>query len=316
MMSCSPACGSSTRRAFRSRWTTSSTGPRPTSVLGLAPIVKVDVLDGGIEHAAEQARLLRPFGVTLLAEKVEDRAMFEQCLELGYELFQGFFFCKPEIVTGREIPSSASCSLHDIAVLTRADATFEEIEAIVSRDPGLTLAPPAPAQLGRLLIAPAHHLGPRRGDDARSAHRPAVGDDARAQRHHHALRRAGADRPEPRADARRCLAQRRDGDTDIAFSVGLLSVADAMLGVSMADALDGIPLHEAVIDALLHRAGPDGAALTAVIDYEWGFHPVGDAGHRATRSASATPRRWRGRCRPPPRRARSDALDTAGAAAR
>ena len=69
------------------------------------------------------------------------------------------------------------------------------------------------------------------------------------------------------------LAQLREGDADIAFSVGLLSVADAMLGVSMADALDGIPLHEAVIDALLHRAGPDGAALTAVLAYEWGVTP-------------------------------------------
>jgi EAL and modified HD-GYP domain-containing signal transduction protein len=74
------------------------------------------------------------------------------------------------------------------------------------------------------------------------------------------------------------LAQLREGDADIAFSVGLLSVADAMLGVSMADALDGIPLHEAVIDALLHRAGPDGAALTAVLAYEWGVAPVGDPG--------------------------------------
>jgi EAL and modified HD-GYP domain-containing signal transduction protein len=80
------------------------------------------------------------------------------------------------------------------------------------------------------------------------------------------------------------LAQRRDGDTDIAFSVGLLSVADAMLGVPMADALDGIPLHEAVTGALLHRAGPDGAALTAVIDYEWGFHPMNDSGTEDTLS--------------------------------
>jgi EAL and modified HD-GYP domain-containing signal transduction protein len=258
-------------------------GPEADDVLGLAPIVKVDLLDGGVEHAAEQARLLRPFGVTLLAEKVEDRETFEQCLELGYDLFQGFFFCKPEIVTGREIPSSASCSLHDIAVLTRADATFEEIEAIVSRDPGLTL------RLLRLLNSAAYSLRRR----ITSVHDAVTMLGPRTVRQWAMMLvlsgiTTHCDELVPTALSRArmlsFLAQRRDGDTDIAFSVGLLSVADAMLGVPMADALDGIPLHEAVIDALLHRAGPDGAALTAVIDYEWGFHPVGDSGTEDTLS--------------------------------
>ena len=79
-------------------------------ILSLASIVKIDVMAGGHNHAKEQAELLRPFGVQLLAEKVEDRGMFAYCLGLGYELFQGYFFCKPEIVTGREIPTSMSSS--------------------------------------------------------------------------------------------------------------------------------------------------------------------------------------------------------------
>ncbi|HEX5923427.1 MAG TPA: HDOD domain-containing protein [Baekduia sp.] len=252
-------------------------GPEADELLGLASIVKIDVLAGGTEHAAEQARLLRPFGVTLLAEKVEDRAMFEDCLALGYELFQGYFFCRPEIVTGREIPSSASCSLHDIAVLTRPDATFEEIEAIVTRDPGLTL------RLLRLLNS-AHYALRRR---IISVHDAVTMLGPRTVRQWAMMLvlsgiSTHCDELVPTALSRARtlsrLAQLRDGDADIAFSVGLLSVADAMLGVSMADALDGIPLHEAVIDALLHRAGPDGAALTAVLAYEWGVTPVGGVG--------------------------------------
>lgn len=254
-------------------------GPATDELLGLASIVKIDVLAGGIEHAAEQARLLRPFDVTLLAEKVEDRAMFEDCLALGYELFQGYFFCRPEIVTGREIPSSASCSLHDIAVLTHADATFEEIEAIVSRDPGLTL------RLLRLLNSAAYSLRRR----ITSVHDAVTMLGPRTVRQWAMMLvlsgiSTHCDELVPtalsRARALSRLAALRDGDTDIAFSVGLLSVADAMLGVSMADALDGIPLHEAVIDALLHRAGPDGAALAAVHAYEWGVTTVGDASAR------------------------------------
>jgi c-di-GMP phosphodiesterase len=74
------------------------------------------------------------------------------------------------------------------------------------------------------------------------------------------------------------LAERRGADPDIAFSVGLLSVADALLGVSMEDALRELPLVDAVTDALLYRAGQDGAVLAAVLDYEWGMGPVGDPG--------------------------------------
>jgi EAL and modified HD-GYP domain-containing signal transduction protein len=251
--------------------------PAARDILALASIVKVDVLAGGLEHAAEQARVLRPFGVTLLAEKVEDREMFERCLALGYDLFQGYFFCKPEIVRGREIPSSASSSLHDIAVLSRADATFEEIEAIVTRDPGLTL------RLLRLLNSAAYPLRRR----VTSVHEAVTMLGARTVRQWALMLVLGGittncDELVPTALSRARtlsrLALRRDGDGDVAFSVGLLSVADALLGVTMDEALDGLPLHEAVIDALLHRAGPDGAALSAVLDYEWGMNPVADPG--------------------------------------
>jgi EAL and modified HD-GYP domain-containing signal transduction protein len=74
------------------------------------------------------------------------------------------------------------------------------------------------------------------------------------------------------------LAERRGGDPDVAFSVGLLSVADALLGVPMADALHELPLGAAVVDALVHRAGADGAALNAVLDFEWGMSPLGAPG--------------------------------------
>jgi EAL and modified HD-GYP domain-containing signal transduction protein len=246
-------------------------------LLALASIVKVDVLAGGHSHAREQAELLRPFGVALLAEKVEDRGMFAYCLGLGYELFQGYFFCKPEIVTGREIPTSVSSSLHDIAVLSRADATFEEIEAVVARDPGLTL------RLLRLLNSASFSLRKR----VTSVHEAVTMLGSRTVRQWAMMLvlggiSANCDELVPTALSRARtlarLAEARGGDTDVAFSVGLLSVADALLGVTMQDALHELPLDDAVVDALLRGEGADGAALTAVLDYEWGMGPVGDPG--------------------------------------
>lgn len=264
---------------------------RADDLLALASIVKVDVLDGGVPHAARQAELLKPFGVRLLAEKVEDRATFEACRDLGYELFQGYFFCKPEIVQGREIPTSASSSLQDMAVLSRADATFEEIEAIVTRDPGLTL------RLLRLLNSAAYSLRRR----ITSVHDAVTMLGARTVRQWAMMLVLGGitvdcDELVPTALSRARtlarLAERRGDDPDVAFSVGLLSVADALLGVTMADALEGLPLDEAVVAALLAREGPDGAALTAVLDFEWGTAPGDPALHDALGECYAEALRW------------------------
>ncbi|HWH95880.1 MAG TPA: HDOD domain-containing protein [Baekduia sp.] len=243
-------------------------------VLGVASIVKVDVLAGGVEHAARQAELLRPFGVTLLAEKVEDRDMHARCLDLGYELFQGYFFCRPELVPGREIPSSSVSSLRDIAVLSRVDVTFEEIEAVVARDPGLTLL------LLRLLNSASLSLRKR----VTSVREAVTMLGSRTVRQWAMLLVLGGmstscDELVPTALSRARtlsrLAERRGGDADVAFSVGLLSVADALLGVTMQEALQGLPLVDGVIDALLDGAGPDGAALTELLGYEWGTGPLG-----------------------------------------
>lgn len=70
----------------------------------MADVAKIDVLETA---AAESEALIREFGSLrgrFLAEKVEDREAYRQAVDLGFSLFQGYFFCKPEIVTGRDVP--------------------------------------------------------------------------------------------------------------------------------------------------------------------------------------------------------------------
>jgi EAL and modified HD-GYP domain-containing signal transduction protein len=40
----------------------------------------------------------RKFPMKLLAEKVESREEFQQCLELGFDYFQGYYFARPSIM--------------------------------------------------------------------------------------------------------------------------------------------------------------------------------------------------------------------------
>ncbi len=58
----------------------------------MADIVKVDCLDLNLDELVNIVGNLKQLDVMLLAEKVEDNDMFQRCLDLGFDLFQGFFF--------------------------------------------------------------------------------------------------------------------------------------------------------------------------------------------------------------------------------
>jgi c-di-GMP phosphodiesterase len=58
------------------------------------------------------------------------------------------------------------------------------------------------------------------------------------------------------------------------FTIGLFSVADALMDAPMAEVLDSLPFTEEIQAALLRREGPKGELLSAVISYERGEFPT------------------------------------------
>ncbi|MGE0594344.1 MAG: EAL and HDOD domain-containing protein [Vicinamibacterales bacterium] len=98
--------------------------------------VKVDVLsiDPGI-RAAMKTRV--PRGVRLLAEKVEDEGMHQSTLGEGYELFQGYYFCKPTTLEAEAVPFQKLSYLRLLAALSRPDLSVQELEDLVKRDASL-----------------------------------------------------------------------------------------------------------------------------------------------------------------------------------
>lgn len=67
-------------------------------LLEIADIVKIDVLMLDPQSLSELVRCLKPWRSILLAEKVESRQCARQCLALGFQFFQGFFFARPAVV--------------------------------------------------------------------------------------------------------------------------------------------------------------------------------------------------------------------------
>jgi EAL and modified HD-GYP domain-containing signal transduction protein len=66
----------------------------------VADIIKVDVLALDRPALWQNVASLAQYDVELLAEKVETRDDLACCWELGFDYFQGYFLCEPDIVTG------------------------------------------------------------------------------------------------------------------------------------------------------------------------------------------------------------------------
>ncbi|WP_406242863.1 EAL and HDOD domain-containing protein [Tissierella carlieri] len=75
--------------------------PEYEELIELADIVKIDFLLSDKEEIKRLSRDLKKRNIELLAEKVETREDFEYAKKLGFSLFQGFFFSKPEIVISK-----------------------------------------------------------------------------------------------------------------------------------------------------------------------------------------------------------------------
>jgi len=104
----------------------------------LADILKVDFLTTSKKERADLAARFAGNRVQLLAEKVETITDFREALQLGYSYFQGYFFCRPDIISRSDIPSHRLTYLRILQELHREEPNFEELTRIVVADISLS----------------------------------------------------------------------------------------------------------------------------------------------------------------------------------
>ncbi|CAB3788403.1 Cyclic di-GMP phosphodiesterase CdgJ [Paraburkholderia ultramafica] len=121
-------------------------------VLPYTDIVKIDFLQTPRAALAELAATLRGHGKTLVAEKVETREDFALARELGFDLFQGYFFARPQVLAAPHSRSVRPGLLRLLALLSR-DAGIVELEAELKLNPSVVV------QLLRLVNSSAFGLG-------------------------------------------------------------------------------------------------------------------------------------------------------------
>lgn len=108
-------------------------------LLPYVDIVKIDITAISLDTLKKALPILQPYPLILLAEKVETEIEFQECLKLGFDLFQGYFFDKPKLVQGVEISLSKKVTLNLVTELLRDDITINEITTLISCDPRLAI---------------------------------------------------------------------------------------------------------------------------------------------------------------------------------
>ena len=106
--------------------------------LNLVDIVKVDFKKTNKYEREDITRKLKQHNVTLLAEKIENNNEFLEAKRLGYNLFQGFFFQKPQILKNREIKALNTNHLQAINELAKPEPDYHELAEIIKRDVAMT----------------------------------------------------------------------------------------------------------------------------------------------------------------------------------
>ena len=245
-------------------------------ILPHADIVKIDFLQTDRAKLPELVATIRRFGKTLVAEKVETREDFALARELGFDLFQGYFFARPQVLAAPRSRASSEALLRLLALLSR-DPDINEIEHELKRNPSVVV------QLLRLANSSAFGLG-REISSLRQAI-TATGTRQIARWTQLLLYADGRDLPwrsdplvqlgRTRARFMELAASRlhpaNDRFADAAFMIGVFSLVHVVVDSTPESTLDRLGLAPQIRDAIVNYAGPLGMLLRIAEAIEQGL---------------------------------------------
>lgn len=246
--------------------------PEYRPIIELADIIKVDFL---LTKGNERRTVIQQSGegrIVYLAEKIENNDEFKEAVDMGYTYFQGFFFCKPVILSGKDVPSYKLNLLQVLKELNEPYMDVKKIENVIMRDVSLTY------KLLRFINSAAFGI-PREIRSIRHALNLLGLAELKKWMSLIVLSQIGSDTPEELVvnsivRAKFCemladltgLKQRKD---DL-FLMGLFSYIDTFLNRPMEEVLNELPIAADIKDALLGVQNPLRKLLDLIIMYEQG----------------------------------------------
>ncbi|MCD9463592.1 histidine kinase [Photobacterium phosphoreum] len=229
-------------------------------------IIKLDLLMLGLNNACDFVRNNRHMKVKFLAEKVETYDDFQVSLAAGFDLFQGYYFSRPELLKRRKVAPSELTTIQLLQAVSAEPVNFTNIEMIISSD----------VSLSYLLLRYVNQTNQRLVEPISSFHQALVylGEEKlRMFVGVVATAHAALDKPK----ALYALSLQRAKMCEIlvdyspleilsqqAFLAGMFSLLDALLDSSLAELLGLLKLQPNIQAALLHRQGELGQVLNLV----------------------------------------------------
>ncbi|MGM0379621.1 MAG: EAL and HDOD domain-containing protein [Bacillota bacterium] len=107
-------------------------------ILKLVDIVKIDFNELNFNEINELVDELSSYNKILLAEKVETNKQFEFAKDIGFSMFQGYYFLKPEILKSESLKSIPVAYTKLIQEINKEEIDFDNIVNIIKQDTSLT----------------------------------------------------------------------------------------------------------------------------------------------------------------------------------
>lgn len=239
-------------------------------LLNIVHILKLDIQRLGLKKMPLLLQKLRPFQLELLADKVESKEEYIQCMEMGFVLYQGFFLSEPATVKGKKIGANKLVLLQLLSELERAGADASSLEEIALNDPSLTF------KILKVVNSAAFNT-PK--EIKSLSHAISLLGLGQIKRWIIIFMTSGeANVPKDLMNnmlvrGRMCeLISELSGHNDPigCFMVGILSQLDALLNIEMNELLQQIPLSKEITDAILDHRGSMGEILSDVKYYQYG----------------------------------------------
>ena len=235
-------------------------------------IIKIDILQMSRHALADLFNALKG-SHKMLAEKVESLEDFAFCHELGFDFFQGYFFARPKILTGKSLHSSQLTVIGVLNMLI-ADVETSEIEKAIKKDASVGL------NLMRLVNTPAFMTSERiatlkqaivilgRRQLQRWLQILMYSEPGKADSLMSPLLNLATTRGKLMELMAQKVIPRNQLAADTAFTVGIMSLLDTLFGSPMVQLLAQISVADEVKDALISHTGVYGGMLELIIDLE------------------------------------------------
>ena len=259
-------------------------GDKWAPLLPLVRFLKVDFRDCNATTQRDIAERYLPRGISLLAEKVETEEELKRSKELGYTYFQGFFFCRPTLLTDHDIPAARTVCMRILKEMAAPEIDVHRVEEIMRQDPSLIY------KLLRYLNSPL--LG-RSGEvrDIPQAVQLLGEREFRRWISIVAVVALGSGKPVELARTavlrgyfceEMAHASGRLAEASELFLMGLLSLADALLDRPMDKLLEDLPVTREIAEALRGGENDLRGIYDLMIAYERGtWNSVAKAARRA-----------------------------------